>query len=118
MEKIIIRPKDPPDYAVWGMFGLFWLLCGFLLGGSAAHNEIYLPEYDRHAETRRQKALVEFSNEILNSNSDRQACWALAANQTVLGLKGFDTITRWAEEAREQLDEGMVYNCIRNRGPL
>jgi len=116
--KVTIKLPDPPDYAVWGMYGLFWLLCGVLIGGAGTHNEIYLPEYRSHAETRRQKALVEFSNEILSSHSDRQACWALAANQTVLGLRGFDTIAKWAEEAKEQLDEGMAYNCIRNRGPL
>ena len=112
--KVVIRPSETADYIVFGLLVLTW---GILLGISAAHGKAYIPEYLAHQETKRQKALVEFSNEILSSNSDRQACWALAANQTLLGLRGFETVALWAEEAKEQLTEGMIEACIKNRGP-
>lgn len=78
--------------------------------GSWVHNELYLP-------ARRDKAVVEATNELLMAHSDYQACFALAANQRVMGIKGFEILDKWAEVAKEQLEEDMVYRCMRN-GPL
>ena len=107
MEKIIIRPSETSDYLVYGLLCLTW---GLLIGFSWAHNEFYLPN-------RKELAVVEATNEILVAHSDYQACWALAANQRTLGIKGFEILTEWAAVAREQLPEDMAYRCMQN-GPL
>jgi hypothetical protein len=107
MQKRIIKPSETSDYLVFGLLCLTW---GILLGGAYIYDNYYLS-------VRRENALLDFTNEILSSHSDRQACYALATNQRLLNLPDFEIIQLWADEAREQLDDKTVQECTLN-GPL
>ena len=107
MTKRIIKPSETLDYLVFGLLCLTW---GMLLGGAHIYDNYYLS-------VRRENALLAFTNEILSSHSDRQACYALAANQRVLNISGFEIFQLWADEAREQLDDKTAQECTLN-GPL